>query len=77
MKTDNNYEPYGNAGTNQEIKVDDLAIGKSIINLIYETRKSLDAYTRIYPDFFTPLFPLDPKPTAPEVASLMADAAAS
>jgi ApbE superfamily uncharacterized protein (UPF0280 family) len=58
-----------------KIKVDDLTIGKRIITLIYEARKSLDGYTRIHPDFFTSLFPLDPKPIAPEVASLMADAA--
>ena len=61
--------------TKVKMKVDDISIGKSIINVIYEARKSLDAYTHIHSNFFTSLFPLDPKRSAPEVASLMADAA--
>ena len=61
--------------TKVKMKIDDIAVGKSIINMIYEARKSLDAYTRAHSDFFTSLFPLDPKRSAPEVASLMVDAA--
>lgn len=61
--------------TKVTIKIDDLTAGKLVVTLIYEARKSLDLYTHIHPDFFTSLFPIDPKSSAPEVAFLMADAA--
>lgn len=42
MKTDNNYEPYGNAGTNQTIEDDDLAPELSIKQAARLTRKFIE-----------------------------------
>ena len=42
MKTNNNYEPFGNAETNQEIEVDDLTPELTIKQAAKLTRKFID-----------------------------------
>ena len=57
------------------MKIDDTSKGIEIIKKMYNARISLDLYGKIHPQFFSSFFPLDPKPLAPEVAFLMAEAA--
>lgn len=61
--------------TRASLKIDDETIGIKILDRLYRARKDLDRYLKIHPEFFKSLFPLDPKPSAPETAFLMAEAA--
>ncbi len=42
MRTDNDYEPYGNAGTNQEVEIDDLAPELSLTKAAKLTKKFIN-----------------------------------
>jgi ApbE superfamily uncharacterized protein (UPF0280 family) len=61
--------------TRVHLSIDDEASGIKILNRLYEARRALDKYRWIHPEFFQSLCPVDPKPSAPEAASMMAEAA--
>lgn len=61
--------------TRAYLKVDDKDVGLEILNRLYRARRLLDIYLRIHPEFFRSLSPVDPKPSAPEAALIMAEAA--
>ncbi|MEM2123308.1 MAG: UPF0280 family protein [Candidatus Bathyarchaeia archaeon] len=61
--------------TKASLMIDDEILGINILNRLYEARRALDVYRMIHPEFFRSLSPLDPKPSAPEVAFQMAEAA--
>ncbi|MGC8962005.1 MAG: UPF0280 family protein, partial [Candidatus Bathyarchaeia archaeon] len=61
--------------TRAYLKVDDKELGVEILNRLYRARRLLDTYLRIHPEFFASLTPVDPKPSAPEAALMMAEAA--
>lgn len=61
--------------TRATLKIDNETLGIRILQRLYRARKALDRYLKIHPEFFKSLFPLDPRPSAPETAFLMAEAA--